>query len=783
MKHYISENGTDFDQCGQSVETACKTLTPLLKQLDTLHPFVNQNLLNQVEDVWKQVLDQFQSAINYIQRSMSNVPLDLYEAVFDPSVTTTSNPNTSFRTTAYPLFYHFTVPPGYLQLCTEEQGVDYSFIDNMCNETTDILLSRIDIDDSKLRFQQHMDEFCLRRRNMYADKMVYYCGSFHYYAEFAELFLIDILSYHIFGENFMKETQDRLITELKSINVEVITDKDIEISSEVVANYFRYHIVINPAIDRAIHADIINNTFNNVDLYLNNSRMSAHIKNNTFTKGTIIISSTQSEPHQPVIIEDTMFNGDNFKTILEVHNTKRVYLLSCVFKNLYAFIVNDKDITGMMCYNSEVELHGTLFENVSFVPVVSIEKCKLTFHNVTMSEIHFPKSAYSAQSEKYHILHAKYSEATIENSKFENITGAHCFLIVSGNATINNASILNNKGRIFKFLQSGVNISFSQLKNNIIYDWNYNELFVFDDSEVIISDSLFEGNKAGVLMKLHAKSDVFISRSRFLLNANLLSLIQLFVRSWSFEDKPLLNIVSCIFEGNGGLGGKNIFTYRGIFNSGYAIIFDFIFDGSYRVSNMSAWPTLEITNCVFDSNLGEHGAVAQVHGAHLQFTNCSFTNNVAFHQGGIIFALWAQVIFLNCNVVNNSSPNEAGAIFLSEHSSLSVEHSVFVNNSCGVEGVAIRANRNCTLNISHSAFRNNQALGADGGAIYLEDESKLETDNCQFIGNTAALGGGAVMVVDHSSYTDTGSTFVNNSAADNGAFITSQMINVIDFNC
>ena len=69
----------------------------------------------------------------------------------------------------------------------------------------------------------------------------------------------------------------------------------------------------------------------------------------------------------------------------------------------------------------------------------------------------------------------------------------------------------------------------------------------------------------------------------------------------------------------------------------------------------------------------------------------------------------------------------------------------------------------------HSIFKNNKALGADGGAIFLEDESSLESDSCHFLGNTAALGGGAV-TVDHSSYTDTGSIFANNSTADNGKF-------------
>ena len=42
--------------------------------------------------------------------------------------------------------------------------------------------------------------------------------------------------------------------------------------------------------------------------------------------------------------------------------------------------------------------------------------------------------------------------------------------------------------------------------------------------------------------------------------------------------------------------------------------------------------------------------------------------------------------------------------------------------------------------VHHTAFHSNKALGADGGAIFLEDESHLMLHNCQFVGNTAALG-------------------------------------------
>ena len=101
---------------------------------------------------------------------------------------------------------------------------------------------------------------------------------------------------------------------------------------------------------------------------------------------------------------------------------------------------------------------------------------------------------------------------------------------------------------------------------------------------------------------------------------------------------------------------------------------------------------------------------------------------------------------------------------------LCLENSIFEYNSCAVEGGAIRLHRNSSLNVSHSILKNNKALGTNGGAIFVEDDSSLLSYDCQFIGNTAALGGGAVMVIDHSSYSKAESVFISNIAADNGMF-------------
>ena len=61
MKKYVSEYGFDSDQCGPTTETACKTVYHVLEQLHAMNSFINQDLLDQVKDVWRTVFEPFQS--------------------------------------------------------------------------------------------------------------------------------------------------------------------------------------------------------------------------------------------------------------------------------------------------------------------------------------------------------------------------------------------------------------------------------------------------------------------------------------------------------------------------------------------------------------------------------------------------------------------------------------------------------------------------------------------------------------------------------------------------
>ena len=65
VRQYVSENGTDSDQCGQSPESPCRTVTPVIRQLGTITPLATLDLLGQVKDVWTGASKQFQNASDY----------------------------------------------------------------------------------------------------------------------------------------------------------------------------------------------------------------------------------------------------------------------------------------------------------------------------------------------------------------------------------------------------------------------------------------------------------------------------------------------------------------------------------------------------------------------------------------------------------------------------------------------------------------------------------------------------------------------------------------------
>ena len=606
------------------------------------------------------------------------------------------------------------------------------------------------------------------------------------------------LGYYDVGKQFFNETQHRMNFQLLSVSLDILTDRDVDITNKIIPDvetFLYYHLTIIPANNQAIHVHISNNTFRSVYLHLDNSKMSVHITNNVFTGAGIKISSTSTDLHEPVIIENCIFQGFYFKTIFQALNTTNVYLYCCAFSNSKLVVlpdVDDNESSGMLCFNSQIGLRDILFRSVSFFPVTTFENCTLAIYQITMSEnmSENMSESYSflSQPGTNSLLYLKHSEAIIENSKFEGNRQGYCFWVVGGNTSLHNVLFGNNNDAEYaRFVDATVNITNTSILNNMDFifiilrstvsisscKFRKGSSLSIQESHVSINDCIFKEIQRTILIQ--GPTELFIRGCHFLLKKDSISLIQFF----SFEEIPesFLYMSDCRFESNGFpnvdfeyVGSLFLLNseseYSGLIEvrSVSTVIENTVFYHN-NVTTLVFGKYIEFRNCVFNSNFASQGVV-WVNDGTMQFSNCSFSNNVGSLYHGIVDVKRGQLSISNCTFTNNTSPHIAGVIAVAQDSSLLVENSMFVANSCGVKAGAIKAQRNCTLIISNSTFKNNKALGADGGAIILEDESSLVSDNCQFLKNTAALGGGAVMVVGHSLYTDRGSIFMNNTAVD-----------------
>ena len=174
---------------------------------------------------------------------------------------------------------------------------------------------------------------------------------------------------------------------------------------------------------------------------------------------------------------------------------------------------------------------------------------------------------------------------------------------------------------------------------------------------------------------------------------------------------------------------------------------------------------LILNNCNFINNSGYE--YVTIHTYELEANNCSFMNNKllnsiqeSFAYSSIIHATYCKIN--NSNFTNNYAYHNGGVI-LSEYAS--INNSNFINNLAGQDGGAIYTH---TINISNSNFTHNCA-SRFAGAIYLSIGNIID---CNFINNIANNRGGAIFgyMTNISS-----SNFENNSALYGGAVYSSQL--------
>ena len=258
-----------------------------LKQLHALYSFLSPDLLDQVEDVWEQILEIVRSPIDFKSLVSQIFP----DPTSPPMTTATPNPIKQFPT-ALPTVIASDFPPFNLlvnlsaELCTQDQQGIYDFIDDACRKIEDTCLSYIASDEHREYFSRNLETYCLHRRRQYIEIMEPYCQT---YGRGYNVFLMPHL---IFREQFMAETRKQMILQLESITVEIVMDTEVELANVTVFDedtFHHYNLHIIHTGNKTLHMNILNSIFHRIYIYLNNNKISAVIKDNVFIESGVTI--------------------------------------------------------------------------------------------------------------------------------------------------------------------------------------------------------------------------------------------------------------------------------------------------------------------------------------------------------------------------------------------------------------------------------------------------------------------------------------------------------------
>ena len=131
------------------------------------------------------------------------------------------------------------------------------------------------------------------------------------------------------------------------------------------------------------------------------------------------------------------------------------------------------------------------------------------------------------------------------------------------------------------------------------------------------------------------------------------------------------------------------------------------------LSETSGMFTLTVKNSIFEGNVGADGGAIYVESSVLDMTNCTFVNNAATLDGGVIYvSSGAQATITDSNFTNNAVLNDGGAIAFNQSANSVIDNCEFISNVAGANGgaiIIIPSEEEATVTVKNSKFDNNDA--------------------------------------------------------------------------
>lgn len=207
---------------------------------------------------------------------------------------------------------------------------------------------------------------------------------------------------------------------------------------------------------------------------------------------------------------------------------------------------------------------------------------------------------------------------------------------------------------------------------------------------------------------------------------------------------------------------------------------------------MSQYSDFGLTLCLLTFSVfsSQAGAIFATHSASLHLAGTTFSHNQAFIGGALVCqgntishvanstfesnsasAIVAQgeasLTLLNSHVHNNSAPMQmGGAVWMQDGSKLTMTQSVLSGNRALIGG-GLSANGDSHSTITLGVFENNTA--SSGGAVAVSGSSFINCTDSLFANNQATTTGAAVSITEHGYGALKASTFTGNNAGQEGA--------------
>lgn len=234
---------------------------------------------------------------------------------------------------------------------------------------------------------------------------------------------------------------------------------------------------------------------------------------------------------------------------------------------------------------------------------------------------------------------------------------------------------------------------------------------VQDEATFTCSECLFAHNtadKGGGLMVMNRRALVDIHLSKFVSNSAVVG------GAVSQDRAGSSSFTSCDFISNS------------VLSTGGAVYSTL--SGQVILSFCDFWNS----TCTGDLSFGGSLALDQ---GRVSITNSSIRDSSAGHGGGV-YTSDTNMYLENTDLSECRAYLQGGAIEVTSSSNLDIRHTEILSSSAGQSGGGIFASSTCTVSTFDTKFEN-LTSEANGGALYLEYNSKLESEASIFRFNSA----------------------------------------------